>query len=79
MREAERREKAALDYAQGAKREIDLVKEQFQSSEEKYDKAFSDKVSDQIKSAQGELASAIETGDVQNQVVAKKKINTLSI
>ena len=79
MREAERREKAALDYAQGAKREIDLVKEQFQSSEEKYDKAFSDKVSDQIKSAQGELASAIETGDVQKQVAANKKIAALSI
>ncbi len=79
MREAERREKAALDYAQGAKREIDLVKEQFQTSEAKYDKAFSDKVSDQLKSAQGELASAIETGDVQKQVAANKKIAALSI
>ena len=79
MREAERREKAAIDYAQGAKREIDLVKEQFQTSEAKYDKAFFDKVSDQLKSAQGELASAIETGDVQKQVAANKKIAALSI
>ena len=79
MREAERREKAALDYAQGAKREIEIVKVQFQSIEAKYDKAFSEKVSDQLKSAQGELASAIETGDVQKQVAANKKIAALSI
>ncbi len=79
MREAERREKAALDYAQGAKKEIELVKNKFQTSEEKYDKAFSEKVSEQLKSAQTELAGAIETGDAQKQVEANKKIAALSI
>ena len=78
-REAERREKAALEYAQGAKKEIELVKERFQTSEEKYDKAFSEKVSEQLKSAQVDLAGAIETGDAQKQVEANKKIAALSI
>ena len=54
MREAERREKAALDYAQGAKREIEVIHDKFRTTEEKYDKAFSDKVSEQLKSAQQE-------------------------
>ena len=67
MREAERREKAALDYAQGAKLEMAQVKEQFQSTEEKYDKAFSEKVTEQLKSAQTDLAVAIESGDAQNR------------
>ena len=79
MREAERREKAALDYAQGAKLEIAQVKERFQSTEEKYDKAFSEKVTEQLKSAQTDLATAIETGDAQKQVEANKKIAALSI
>ena len=79
MREAERREKAALDYAQGAKREIAIMSDKFRTTEEKYDKAFSDKVSEQLKSAQEELAQAIETGDASKQVLANKKIAALSI
>ena len=78
-RESERREKAALDYAAGAKREVEITRDQFQTTEEKYDKAFSEKVSEQIKSAQGDLASAIESGDAQKQVLANKKIAALSI
>ena len=79
MREAERREKAALDYAQGAKREIEIIQDKFRTTEEKYDKAFSDKVSEQLKSAQEELAQSIETGDAAKQVLANKKIAALSI
>jgi len=79
MREAERREKAALDYAQGAKREVAMMADKFRTTEEKYDKAFSDKVSQQLKSAQEELANSIETGDAAKQVLANKKIAALSI
>ena len=79
MREAERREKAALDYAQGAKREIEIMSDKFRTTEEKYDKAFSDKVSQQLKSAQEELGQAIESGDAAKQVLANKKIAALSI
>ena len=79
MREAERREKAALDYAQGTKREMEVIQDKFRTTEEKYDKAFSDKVSEQLKSAQEELGQAIETGDAAKQVLANKKIAALSI
>ena len=56
-RESERREKAALDYAAGAKREVEITRDQFQTTEEKYDKAFSEKVKESMTSAQTELAS----------------------
>ena len=79
MREAERREKAALDYAAGAKREIEVTREKFQQNEEKYDKAFSEKVKESMTSAQQELADAISMGDAQKQVVANRKIAALSI
>jgi len=78
-RESERREKAALDYAAGAKREVEITRDQFQTTEEKYDKAFSEKVKESMTSAQGELASAIEAGDAQKQVAANRKIAALSI
>ena len=49
-RESERREKAALDYAAGAKREVEITRDQFQTTEEKYDKAFSEKVKESMTS-----------------------------
>ena len=79
MREAERREKAALDYAAGAKREIEITRDQFQANEEKYDKAFTEKVKESMTSAQQELADAISSGDAQKQVAANRKIAALSI
>ena len=79
MREAERREKAALDYAAGAKREIEITRAQFQANEEKYDKAFTEKVKESMTSAQQELADAISSGDAQKQVAANRKIAALSI
>ena len=79
MREAERREKAALDYAAGAKREIEITRDQFQANEEKYYKAFTEKVKESMTSAQQELADAISSGDAQKQVAANRKIAALSI
>ena len=79
MREAERREKAALDYAAGAKREIEITRDQFQANEEKYDKAFTEKVKERMTAAQQELADAISSGDAQKQVAANRKIAALSI
>ena len=79
MREAERREKAALDYAAGAKREIEITRDQFKANEEKYDKAFTEKVKESMTSAQQELADAISSGDAQRQVAANRKIAALSI
>ena len=79
MREAERREKAALDYAAGAKREIEITRDQFKANEEKYDKAFTEKVKESMTSAQQELADAISSGDAQKQVAANRKIAALYI
>ena len=79
MREAESREKAALDYASGSKREIEITRDQVKANEEKYDKAFTEKVKESMTSAQQELADAISSGDAQKQVAANRKIAALSI
>ena len=78
MRESERREQAAVEYAQAVeqKRQIDL--ERFNKVDSDYTKKFEDNVKLGMDSAQKELAMAIEAGDATAQVEANKRIATLS-
>ena len=78
MRESERREQAAVEYAQAVeqKRQIDL--ERFNKVDSDYTKKFEDNVKLGMDSAQKELAMAIEAGDATAQVEANKRIATLA-
>jgi len=78
MREAERREAAATEYASAleAKRRVD--QERFQKVDSDYTKKFEDNIKTGMESAQNELARAIEAGDAAAQVQANKRIATLA-
>ena len=78
MREAERREAAATEYAQAleAKRKVD--QERFQKVDSDFTKKFEDNIKTGMESAQNELARAIESGDAAAQVQANKRIATLA-
>ena len=78
MRESERREQAAVEYAQAVekKRQIDL--ERFNKVDSDYTKKFEDNVKIGMDSAQKELAMAIEAGDATAQVEANKRIAALA-
>ena len=78
MREAERREAAATEYASAleAKRKID--QERFQKVDSDFTKKFEENVKTGMESAQNELARAIENGDAAAQVQANKRIATLA-
>ena len=78
MRESERREQAAVEYAQAVeqKRQVDL--ERFNKVDSDYTKKFEDNVKLGMDSAQKELAMAIGAGDATAQVEANKRIATLS-
>ena len=78
MREAERREQAALDYAQGVEEKRQILEKRFQKTDSEYVKKFETSISSGLESAQKELASAIESGDAKAQVEANKKIATLA-
>ena len=79
MREAERREKAALEYAKAVEAKRAQTESNFTKVNEDYVKQYENRVTSGMDSAQKELAPAIESGDAVAQVEAQKKVAALSI
>ena len=78
MREAERREEAAIQYAQALENKRKVDQERFQKIDSDYTKRFEENVKTGMDSAQKELARAIEAGDAPAQVEANKRIAELA-
>ena len=78
MREAERREQAAVEYAQAVEKKRQIDNERFQQVDSAYTKKFEDNVKLGMESAQKDLAMSIESGDAAAQVEANKRIATLA-
>ena len=78
MREAERREQAALDYARGVEESRKKLEVRFQKTDSDYIKKFESTISSGLEAAQKELAAAIEAGDAKSQVEANKRIAELA-
>ena len=79
MREAERREAAAVEYASALENKRRLDNERFQKIDSDYTKRFEENVKSGMESAQKELAMAIEAGDASAQVTANKRIAALAL
>ena len=78
MREAERREAAAVKYAQGIIQEKTELENKFKKTDSDYMKKFESTINSGMEAAQKELAAAIESGDSKAQVDANKRIATLA-
>ena len=78
MREAERREKAAVEYAQAVEQKRQALEKKFNKTDADYIKKFESTISSGLEAAQKELAAAIEAGDAKAQVEANKRIATLA-
>ena len=78
MREAERREKAAVEYAQAVEQKRLTLEKKFEKTDSDYIKKFETTISSGLEAAQKELSAAIEAGDVNAQVEANKRIATLA-
>jgi hypothetical protein len=78
MREAERREQAATEYAQALEHQRKEDQSRFKKMDTDYWSKFEKNVKTGMESAQKELASAIEAGDATAQVEANKRIATLA-
>ncbi len=78
MREAERREGAAVEYAQALENQRRKDQSQFKKMDTDYWSRFEKNVKTGMESAQKELASAIEAGDATAQVEANKRIASLA-
>ena len=78
MREAERREAAAVEYANALEKKRKVDQERFQKVDSDYTKRFEESVKTGMDSAQKDLARAIESGDAPAQVEANKRIAELA-
>ena len=78
MREAERREQAAVDYAKAVEQKRLTLEKKFEKTDSDYIKKFESTISSGLEAAQKELAAAIESGDANAQVEANKRIATLA-
>ena len=78
MREAERREAAATEYAQALELQRNKDQSTFKKMDTDYWTRFEKNVKTGMDSAQKELAAAIESGNAEAQVEANKRIATLA-
>jgi len=78
MREAERREAAALDYARAVEYKRKEMESQFVKRDSVYNKKLEESVKTGMEAAQKELAAAIESGNAESQVEANKRIASLA-
>ena len=79
LREAERREKAAVQFAQGVQKEAQTQAQRANELDSGYVAEFGDRVAAQITETKNELKQAMDLGDVDKQVEAQAKLSRLSI
>ena len=78
MREAERREQAAIQYASAVEAKRKEDKSRFDKIDSDYQTKFETNVKTGLETAQRDLALSIESGDAAAQVEANKKIAQLA-
>ena len=78
MREAERKEAAALEYAAAVENKRKQEQDRFNKTDSEYTAKFEENVKTGMESAERELSLAIEAGDASAQVLANKKIAELA-
>jgi len=78
MREAERREQAAVEYARSVEEKRKQMETSFQKSDLANLERFEKNIDAGLQAAERELAAAIESADAKGQIAANKRIAELS-
>lgn len=79
IRESERREKEAINYAQQVQGERDSLQSKFDKLDDGYVNEFTGRVKSQLESAKIHLKDAMAKGDVDAQVAANQSLARLAI
>ena len=79
MREAERREHEAVNYAKQVQSESEQIKTRMATLDNSYVNEYTTRVTTQLTQAEQEYARAMEMGDTQAAVDANRKMTALSI
>jgi hypothetical protein len=78
MREAERREQAAIEYAKSVEQKRREIESLYKKTDLDYLDKFEKNIQTGLESAERELAAAIESQDAKAQIVANKRIAELT-
>jgi len=79
MREAERRESEAVNYAKQVQQESQGLKSRMANLDTSYVNEYTARVETQLSQTEKEMARAMELGDTQAAVEAQRKLTSLSI
>ena len=79
LRESERREQAAIQYAQGVQADSAQVKQRAAQVNSGYMAEFGDRVASQIAEAKKDMKEAMDLGDTEKQVEAQAKLSRLAV
>ena len=79
MRESERREQAAVEYAQNVQNESSALKTRMKSLDEGYLSEYGGRITSEQEGAENNLRSAMELGDTDAAVVAQRKLTELAV
>ena len=79
IREAERREKEAVNYAQQVKGERDTLQTKFDKLDDGYVSEFTGRVKSQLEAAKIQLKDAVAKRDIDAQVAANQNLARLAI
>ena len=78
MREAERRENEAINYAKQVQQEAETLKQRFSNLDSSYVAEYSSRVQNEMTQAESDFARAMEMGDTQAAVEANKRMIALT-
>ena len=79
MREAERREQAAIDYAKKIKAEADSLKGRLKTLDQGYVTEYSQRVDSELQAAEASLRQAMNSGDTDATIQAQINLSELSV
>jgi len=77
MREAERREAAALEYAKKVQTEQELLKSKYSKLDTGYVSEMENRIKSSMEAAASKLAKAREDGDLKSEIAAQTEISRL--
>ena len=77
MREAERREAAALEYAKKVQAEQETLKTRFSKLDTGYVTEMENRIKSSLEAAASKLAKAREDGDLKGEIAAQTEISKL--
>jgi hypothetical protein len=79
IREAERREKAAVEYAKGIKNKYETIEKKFNETDSNYLKEYGSRVDAEREKVKNSLKAALEANDVDAITEAQDSLSRLSV